>query len=55
MFGKLLRKTNWVFLKRGLVKKGEMASLPKIIQPTMGVLTNLGEAHAEGFSIGWKS
>lgn len=34
----------------GISKVGEMAVLAKIIQPNMGVLTNLGEAHAEGFT-----
>jgi alanine racemase len=34
----------------GISKKEEMAALAKIIQPTIGILTNLGEAHAEGFS-----
>ncbi len=34
----------------GISTVGEMASLAKIIQPNMGVLTNLGEAHAEGFA-----
>src|SRR5690606_28383298 len=29
----------------GISKPGEMAALRKIIQPTMGVLTNIGAAH----------
>ncbi|WP_449435373.1 Mur ligase family protein [Pedobacter steynii] len=34
----------------GISRAGEMDSLAKIIEPTIGVLTNIGEAHAEGFS-----
>ena len=34
----------------GISAKGEMQSLSQLVQPTMGVLTNIGEAHNEGFS-----
>ncbi|HKG07922.1 MAG TPA: bifunctional UDP-N-acetylmuramoyl-tripeptide:D-alanyl-D-alanine ligase/alanine racemase, partial [Pedobacter sp.] len=34
----------------GISKAGEMESLSDIIKPTIGILTNIGEAHAEGFS-----
>jgi alanine racemase len=34
----------------GISKPGEMDSLEKIIRPTIGVLTSLGEAHSEGFN-----
>ena len=34
----------------GISRKGEMAALRDIIQPTVGVLTNLGAAHQENFS-----
>lgn len=34
----------------GISQPGEMQALEKIIQPTIGVLTNIGEAHSEGFS-----
>ncbi|WP_316809790.1 bifunctional UDP-N-acetylmuramoyl-tripeptide:D-alanyl-D-alanine ligase/alanine racemase [Pedobacter heparinus] len=34
----------------GISKTDEMESLADIIQPNVGILTNLGEAHAEGFS-----
>lgn len=34
----------------GISKKGEMESLAKIIQPIIAVLTNIGDAHDEGFS-----
>ncbi|TCC99871.1 bifunctional UDP-N-acetylmuramoyl-tripeptide:D-alanyl-D-alanine ligase/alanine racemase [Pedobacter psychroterrae] len=34
----------------GISKSEEMDSLATIIDPTIGILTNIGEAHAEGFS-----
>lgn len=34
----------------GISQPGEMSQLAKIIQPTIGILTNIGEAHSEGFS-----
>jgi Alr-MurF fusion protein len=34
----------------GISMPGEMARLAAIIQPTIGILTNIGEAHSEGFS-----
>ncbi|MBB2149120.1 bifunctional UDP-N-acetylmuramoyl-tripeptide:D-alanyl-D-alanine ligase/alanine racemase [Pedobacter gandavensis] len=34
----------------GISKENEMDALQCIIQPTIGILTNIGEAHAEGFS-----
>lgn len=33
----------------GVSKPGEMEKLEKIIQPTIGILTNIGEAHSENF------
>jgi len=33
----------------GISRPGEMEKLEKIIQPTIGVLTNIGEAHSENF------
>jgi alanine racemase len=33
----------------GISQPGEMDRLQKIIQPTMGIFTNIGEAHSEGF------
>jgi alanine racemase len=33
----------------GISKGNEMDALADIIQPTIGILTNIGEAHAEGF------
>lgn len=34
----------------GISQPNEMQQLEKIIQPTIGILTNIGEAHSEGFS-----
>ena len=34
----------------GISTVGEMQYLEKIIQPTIGILTNIGEAHSEGFT-----
>lgn len=34
----------------GISKSGEMESLANVIRPNVGILTNVGEAHAEGFS-----
>jgi len=34
----------------GISRPGEMEKLERIIQPTIGVLTNIGEAHSEGFT-----
>lgn len=34
----------------GISQPGEMSKLEKIIKPTIGIFTNIGEAHSEGFS-----
>ena len=34
----------------GISKPGEMQNLQKIIRPTVGILTNIGEAHQENFA-----
>jgi Alr-MurF fusion protein len=34
----------------GISGKNEMAALESIIKPTIGILTNIGDAHARGFS-----
>jgi alanine racemase len=34
----------------GISRPGEMERLEKVIRPTLGLLTNIGEAHSEGFS-----
>ncbi|MEO9482679.1 MAG: bifunctional UDP-N-acetylmuramoyl-tripeptide:D-alanyl-D-alanine ligase/alanine racemase [Ekhidna sp.] len=33
----------------GISKRGEMEKLQRMIQPTLGIFTNLGEAHDDGF------
>lgn len=33
----------------GISQSGEMENLERIIQPTIGIFTNIGEAHSEGF------
>ena len=40
---------NMAIFEAGISTTGEMDKLEKIIQPTIGVLTNLGAAHNEGF------
>jgi len=37
-------------IEAGISKPGEMDNLARMIQPSIGVLTHMGEAHAEGFS-----
>ena len=37
------------FFEAGISTKNEMEILEKIIQPTIGILTNIGDAHKEGF------
>ncbi len=34
----------------GISRRGEMARLEPVIRPTIGIFTNIGEAHSEGFS-----
>lgn len=34
----------------GISEPGEMKRLERIIQPTIGILTNIGKAHSEGFT-----
>ena len=34
----------------GISKNGEMERIERVIRPTIGLLTHLGEAHADGFS-----
>jgi alanine racemase len=36
-------------VEAGISRAGEMAILEKMIRPTLGVFTNIGEAHDEGF------
>jgi Alr-MurF fusion protein len=41
---------NLAIFEAGISMNGEMQRLQKIIAPTIGVLTNIGEAHSEGFN-----
>jgi alanine racemase len=40
---------NLALFEAGISQQGEMLRLERIIQPTIGILTNIGEAHSEGF------
>jgi alanine racemase len=40
---------NLAIIEAGISEPGEMARLQKIIRPTVGIFTNIGEAHAAGF------
>lgn len=40
---------NWGVFEAGISKTNEMSALQGIIQPTYGIFTNIGSAHAEGF------
>jgi alanine racemase len=40
---------NMAIFEAGISMPGEMQNLEKIIQPTIGVFTNIGEAHRENF------
>lgn len=42
--------TEMALFEAGISQPGEMAALACIIQPTIGVITNLGQAHQENFS-----
>ncbi len=43
-------KHTLAIFEAGISQAGEMDRLANIIQPTVGVLTNIGEAHSSGFS-----
>jgi len=43
-------KHTLAIFEAGISQAGEMDRLADIIQPTVGVLTNIGEAHSSGFS-----
>ncbi|MFN8252430.1 MAG: bifunctional UDP-N-acetylmuramoyl-tripeptide:D-alanyl-D-alanine ligase/alanine racemase [Ferruginibacter sp.] len=40
---------NLAIFEAGISEKGEMPRLQQVIAPTVGVFTNIGEAHSEGF------
>ena len=37
-------------IEAGISEKGEMQKLASVIRPDLGIITNIGEAHSEGFS-----
>lgn len=41
---------NLAIFEAGISKVGEMEKLNAIIQPDIGIITNIGEAHSEGFA-----
>ena len=45
----LNKKHTLAIFEAGISQPGEMEKLEHIIQPTIGVFTNIGEAHSEGF------
>lgn len=42
-------KNNLAIFEAGISRPCEMERLQKIIQPSIGILTNIGTAHSEGF------
>lgn len=46
---KIESRDELAIFEAGISQTGEMKALEKIIQPTIGVLTNIGAAHSEGF------
>ncbi len=44
------KQYNMAILEAGISQPGEMQQLADIIQPTVGIFTNIGEAHQENFS-----
>ncbi|WP_395626019.1 bifunctional UDP-N-acetylmuramoyl-tripeptide:D-alanyl-D-alanine ligase/alanine racemase [Daejeonella sp.] len=45
----MARENNLAIFEAGISKAGEMQNLADIIHPTIGILTNIGEAHHSGF------
>jgi alanine racemase len=41
--------SNLAIIEAGISESGEMEKLERIIRPTIGILTNIGEAHNNGF------
>ncbi|HEY1023601.1 MAG TPA: Mur ligase family protein, partial [Sphingobacteriaceae bacterium] len=42
-------ENDMAIFEAGISKNGEMGNLERVIKPTIGILTNIGEAHQEGF------
>jgi alanine racemase len=47
---KIDESTDLALIEAGISKKGEMENLKDIVSPTIGLFTNLGDAHSVGFS-----
>ena len=43
-------RTELGIFEAGISQPGEMAALKAIVQPTIGIMTNIGEAHQENFA-----
>src|SRR5690554_863980 len=41
---------NCALIEAGISQKGEMEKLARIVKPTVGIFTNIGDAHQENFS-----
>ena len=46
----LRRENNLGIFEAGISQVGEMESLQRIIRPTIGIMTNIGDAHQENFA-----
>lgn len=44
------KQHNLAIFEAGISERGEMGALAQIIQPTIGIFTNIGAAHSEGFN-----
>ena len=42
-------KDDLAIIEAGISQKNEMASLQSIVRPTLGIITNIGDAHSQGF------
>ncbi len=43
-------QSDWSIIEAGISEQGEMEKLETIIQPDVGIFTNIGQAHQENFS-----
>ncbi len=46
---KINKNHDFVIIEAGISQKGEMSLLQKIINPNIGIFTNIGDAHSSGF------
>ena len=44
-----MKQHDLALIEAGISQKGEMQFLEEMIKPTIGVFTNIGEAHDQGF------